>query len=337
MEVKTKRYDALDGIRVIAMLGVLVMHVLANVSYREELSGLYAYIMYFGRFTSLFMVVSAFSVSCGYFEKIQSKGWEEIDRFYKKRYSKIFPFFAFITILDVILEFSKGSVFEGFANLTLVFGLIPHESITVIGVGWTLGVIFLFYLLYPFFVFLMSSKFRFYLAYIISLIYAFVVNEYFDLGKVDFLYCSCYFLGGCFLYLHREAIQSKCNSIVLGISIIVFITVYYLCVFRYASGVNAVQYILFMLIVMFAIKISRSNTILSSEVMKFLSSISLEIYLCHMIIYRILEKANLLKVSDNALISYVISCALTFAGAVVFSVAFKRIYKAVHTRIVNAE
>lgn len=149
MEAKLKRYDALDGIRVFAMLGVLIMHVLANVSYREELSNLYAYIMYFGRFTSLFMAVSAFSVSCGYFDKIQNESYESIEKFYKRRFSKIFPFFAFITILDVILEFSKGTVFEGFANLTLVFGLIPHESITVIGVGWTLGVIFVFYLLYP--------------------------------------------------------------------------------------------------------------------------------------------------------------------------------------------
>ena len=337
METKFKRYDALDGIRVFAMLGVLIMHVLANVSYREELSNLYAYIMYFGRFTSLFMAVSAFSVSCGYFDKIQNESYESIEVFYKRRFSKIFPFFAFITILDVVLEFSKAAFFEGFANLTLVFGLIPHESITIIGVGWTLGVIFVFYLLYPFFVFLMRNRSRFYLACVISLIYAFIVNEYFGLGKVDFLYCACYFFGGCWLYLHRQDIQNKCNCFALGVIIIAFIATYYLCIFNFTLCVNAVQYVLFMLIIMFAINISNKKTILSSKVMKFLSSISLEIYLCHMIIYRILERANLLRVFDSALISYILSCVLTFFGSVIFSVAFKKIYALIHSRIAKVE
>lgn len=181
---ESKRYDALDGVRVLAMTGILVMHVLANLSYRDELATLYSYIMYFGRFTSLFMMVSAFSVSCGYYKKIQS-GFSNIEKFYSKRYAKILPFFAFITLIDVLLSFSKESIFEGFANITLVFGLIPHESISVIGVGWTLGVIFVFYLLYPFVVYLMKNRIRFCLAYIATLIYAFVVNDYFGLGKVD--------------------------------------------------------------------------------------------------------------------------------------------------------
>lgn len=100
---ESKRYDALDGVRVLAMTGILVMHVLANLSYRDELATLYSYIMYFGRFTSLFMMVSAFSVSCGYYKKIQS-GFSNIEKFYSKRYAKILPFFAFITLIDC--EFS---------------------------------------------------------------------------------------------------------------------------------------------------------------------------------------------------------------------------------------
>ena len=209
---ESKRYDALDGVRVLAMTGILVMHVLANLSYRDELATLYSYIMYFGRFTSLFMMVSAFSVSCGYYKKIQS-GFSNIEKFYSKRYAKILPFFAFITLIDVLLSFSKESIFEGFANITLVFGLIPHESISVIGVGWTLGVIFVFYLLYPFVVYLMKNRIRFCLAYIATLIYAFVVNDYFGLGKVDFLFCACYFMGGAW-FMALPIIASLLNFII---------------------------------------------------------------------------------------------------------------------------
>ena len=37
---------------------------------------------------------------------------------------------------------SKESLFEVFANLTLCQGLLPNANITVIGVSWTLAVIF---------------------------------------------------------------------------------------------------------------------------------------------------------------------------------------------------
>lgn len=73
-----------------------------------------------------------------------------------------------LTLIDVALcvasEHFKltdtlvGELWEAFANMTLSFGLIPGNDISVVGVGWFLGVIFLFYMLFPFFVFLMGTK-----------------------------------------------------------------------------------------------------------------------------------------------------------------------------------
>lgn len=328
-----KRYDALDGVRSIAMIGVLVMHVLANVSYRANLSTLYNYIMYFGRFTSLFMMVSAFSVNCGYYTKIQ-KGGEEIEKFYTKRYKKILPFFAFLTLVDIILEFSIQNVFEGFANVTLAFGLIPHESITVIGVGWTLGVIFVFYMLYPFIVFLMKSRLRFFIAFLISLIYAFVVNEYFGLGKVDFLYCACYFLGGCLIFLYKDNIETIFDrKFMLGI-VVALTVIYYICVFKCEALINCIQFLLFAAIIMLAITISDKKSILSNKVMKFFSGISLEIYLCHMVIYRVLEKLGLLHIAKSDLLSYILASAMTLAGAVLLSIIFRKIEEVCKARFI---
>lgn len=318
-----KRYNALDGVRAIAMIGVLVMHVLANVSYRDNLSTLYSYIMYFRRFTSLFMMVSAFSVSCGYYTKIQ-KGGGEIEKFYKKRYRKILPFFAFLTVLDIALGFSKESIFEGFANITLVFGLIPHESITVIGVGWTLGVIFVFYMLYPFIVFLMNSKPRFCLAFICSLIYAFVVNGYFGLERVDFVYCACYFLGGCLIFLYKDEIEAKCNRQIMTVVVAALTVLYYVCVFNFEILINYVQFLLFAAIIMLSITISDRKSILSNKIMRFFSGISLEIYLCHMVIYRIVEKMGWVHFFSNDLLSYIFACCATLVGAMLLSLAFKK-------------
>ena len=321
----SKRYDALDGIRTLAMTGILVMHVLANLNYKDELSRLYSYVMYFGKMTSLFMIVSAFSVSCGYYFKIQ-KDFSSIESFYSKRYQKILPFFAFITLLDMILSPSKESIFEGFANVTLVFGLIPHESITVIGVGWTLGVIFVFYLLYPFVVYLMKNRIRFNIAFIVTLIYAFIVNDYFGLGKVDFLYCACYFMGGAWLFLNKERIEKNCKRLYLLPLIIAMIILFYVCAFRFKIAMDVVQYVLFMLITVYAITASGHRTVLSNRVMKLLSSLSLEIYLCHMVVFRVVEKMHLTHVFSNELLSFIFVSVIVFAGSVCGSAMFQKVY-----------
>lgn len=65
-----KRYEGIDGLKAYAILGIALMHVLANGGY--ELGG-----FVFGRmipaFTNLvflFMMVSGFGMCCGYYQKI---------------------------------------------------------------------------------------------------------------------------------------------------------------------------------------------------------------------------------------------------------------------------
>lgn len=105
-----------------------------------------------GNFTILFMMVSAFGMCCGYYEKFKA-GTINIEAFYKRRYEKLWPFFALLCILDVVISPSADSVYEIFANLTMLQGLLPNPQISVVGVSWTLAVIFVFYLLFPFFCF----------------------------------------------------------------------------------------------------------------------------------------------------------------------------------------
>lgn len=82
------------------------------------------------------------------------------NKFYQKRYFRILPYFALLCLIDFTVEPGIETFYQLFANLTLCFGLLPEHNITVIGVGWFLGVVFLFYLLFPFFVFLLDSKRR---------------------------------------------------------------------------------------------------------------------------------------------------------------------------------
>lgn len=74
-----------------------------------------------------------------------------------------------MVLLDFVKDHNLESLCESFANITLCFGLYPNADITVIGVGWFLGLVFVFYMLFPFFVFLISNRRRAWFALIIAI------------------------------------------------------------------------------------------------------------------------------------------------------------------------
>jgi len=140
-----ERYGAIDGLRSVAAFGIIMMHMAANNNY--AITG-YVYetvIPSFTNFVFLFMTVSAFGMCCGYYGKFMNREISVSD-FYRKRFRKVLPFFAVLVLLDILLSPSVNSIYEGFANLTLLFGLLPGcGGIEVIGVGWFLGLVYLYF------------------------------------------------------------------------------------------------------------------------------------------------------------------------------------------------
>ena len=116
-KIANNHYPGLDVVRVIAIAGIVLMHVLANGNY--DLSGFLfeKVIGTAGNFTILFMMVSAFGMCCGYYEKFKA-GTINIEAFYKRRYEKLWPFFALLCILDVVISPSADSVYEIVARAT---------------------------------------------------------------------------------------------------------------------------------------------------------------------------------------------------------------------------
>ena len=228
MVIEKKRYGAIDGLRTIAAIGILAMHVAANNSY--EITGfLYDSIIgSMGDFVFLFMVISAFGMCVGYYEKIINNQISIID-FYKKRFTKILPFFSILVLIDLIVSPSVSSLYEGFADITLLFGLLPDAgNISVIGVGWFIGLVFVFYLCFPFFCCLISTKKRAWVSFAISLIYNFICSDYFDVGRNNILYSACFFLAGGLIYLYRDELKAHINKWVMLLVVWISILGYYL-------------------------------------------------------------------------------------------------------------
>ena len=91
-----------------------------------------------------------------------------------------------------------------FANLTLCQGLLLNANISVIGVSWTLAVIFVFYMLFPFFCFLLGNKKRAWGVVVAALIFNFVSSTYFNAGRKNIVYDAIYFIAGGLIFLYRK-------------------------------------------------------------------------------------------------------------------------------------
>lgn len=158
-EKQITRFDNLDGLRAIGCLGIIAMHIKANADYQTSSYIYNNMVSTWTVFVYLFLIISGFGMFCGYYEKIKNREID-INQFYLKRYKKLLPFFAFLLVIDVVMERSLDHLIEAFTELTMIFGLLPNNNPNAIGVSWTLGVIFLFYMLMPFFVFLCYNRIR---------------------------------------------------------------------------------------------------------------------------------------------------------------------------------
>lgn len=322
-----EHYGSLDGLRAIAAVGIVMMHVLANMVQKPSSNYLTETIIpYFTNFTFLFMIISAFSVSCGYYERIKNNQITP-NSFYKKRYKRILPFFALMVMIDIVWEHNINSLLEGFADLTLAFGLYPNANITVIGVGWFIGLIFLFYMIYPFFVFLIDNKRRAWIALGASValsligIYYFASDSFFEhpmeFGRNNIVYCAPFFVVGGIIYLYRHILTEWVKS--HKWLVLTMCTVITIGTFVAIKSIPIYLPTLFLFSIWLIYGLCDKDKVLNNKVVKYLSKISMEIYLCHMLFFRVVCFVHLEKVVKNPDLLYVVTLVCTLIGAIVFS------------------
>lgn len=228
IKVMKERFEGIDGLKAYAILGIALMHVLANGNFKLNGFIFDDLISSFTNLVFLFMMVSGFGMCCGYYQKILDQKIS-VEEFYKKRYMKIWPYFALLCLLDFVTSPSKESLFEVFANLTLAQGLLPNANISVIGVSWTLAVIFVFYMLFPFFCFLIKNKRRAWGVALIALIFNWLCSSYFDATRTNIIYDAVYFICGGLIFLYRKELcnfASK-NRIVIGGILLISVIIYF--------------------------------------------------------------------------------------------------------------
>lgn len=329
-----EHYGAIDGLRSIACIGILLMHVAANNSYDITGSLYNTVIPSLSNFVFLFMVVSAFGMCCGYYNQIL-RNTVSFSDFYGKRFKKTLPFFGLLVVLDVVMSPSKDALYEAFADLTLLFGFLPNAgNINVIGVGWFLGLIFVFYICFPFFCVLLQNKRRAWMAFAVSLIYNVVCSSYFGIGRSNILYSGCYFLAGGLVYLYRyELIKLKQW---LGLTAaIASVGLYYVLRGNTVGCLSVSISWLSYAVLCSAESVMHRSYLLENKATKFISDISMEIYLSHMAILRIAEKFGLNRIVGNDWLQYFVTAAIVLCGAILLAVVIRKLFAIIEKKIVQ--
>lgn len=324
-----ERYDNLDGLRAYACIGIVLMHVLLNGGF--GLTGIVfeRIVPSFTNLTYLFMALSAFSMCCGYYRRFQDNT-VSLEQFYKRRYQRIWPYFALLCTIELIVDHSLKSLYEWFADLTLAFGLIPNNNIEVVGVGWFLGTIFVFYMIFPFFVFLMKNKKRAWFVLIIAVLLNLLCTIHFTEtgGRVNIIFSAMFFVAGGIIYLYRDKLDKfKLPALTV---MIVSLVIYYIL-----NNSEIVTLVVFasMAIVVISFDNKLTKSIFQNKAARFMGSISMEVYLCHMFVFRVVETLKLTHITQNQLLNYVIVSVATIVGAVVMAFAMKKLIEIVQKKV----
>ena len=338
------RYDSINGLRTFAALGIVMMHVRANVPITPNGFVYDVVISSFSGFVYLFFMISAFALCCGYYDKFK-EGKIRPNEFYSKRYSRILPFFVILIIINDLIPHAPNkfatanalanqsgfpafveTLFESFADITLGYALLPNPQISVIGVGWFLGVVFLFYMLFPFFVFMIDSKRRAWISLLICYAFTFISLSYFfgpkfinfDISRGNIIYDSSFFVLGGIIFLYKDQISKFLSDqkLLLLICCIVLTIVYLIidcneyCFVLKAGALSSILLIY---------AISADTKILNNKVTQYLGGISMEIYLCHMMCFRGVSLLRIDRFVENCYVYYWIACLGTILGAIIFS------------------
>lgn len=343
---RNEHNNNIDALRAFGCLAIIAWHVKANLNFQgsvlaQRIIPSFDYLVY------LFMMISGFGMCTGYYQQLKS-GCYDLNLFYLKRYKKTIPFFALLIALNCIIDFEVENIVEGLMEITMLFGFLPNNTLSVIGVAWTLGAIFAFYIIFPYVVFLLNNKRRGVAAFVCSVGITFMCQEYFMTDKFviegfamrhSFLFCLPYFLGGGLIYLYKNEICRLVNEhkaiCLIGCAAL---TTLYLII---PDKVLLIDIVVPKTLVLFAswlfVAMGEDNIVLSNRFTAYISRISMEMYLAHMVVFRLIQKLHLTQLFGCDVLDYLATYLLVVLSLIVGITIYRKIERQICLRKAHKE
>jgi len=320
----------IDALRGVAILMVIITHVSPAT---PGVSGLVSNLCSYGRMgVQLFFVLSAFTLCLTFAGRMNEP--QTVKKFYIRRYFRIAPmyylgilFYTGLLIADRGLE--SVSFTSVASHFSLLHGLNMAAFNSVVPGGWSIGVEFLFYLLFPFFFRkVYGSQHALLSALTISIVASFCLYAYlvffvktevnpYTLGYWNFVNQLPVFIVGFYLYFHFYNPSRKYNTILLCL------------IFLGATAASLLLYMLKPLFSTVLIPIASAvsfyaltflfsrYTFLASKLLQEVGKVSFSMYLIHFVVVSKVANLglNFLKPDAQLLFNYVLVCGGTYLVA----------------------
>lgn len=299
-EIKQKpRIDGPDILRGMAALSVIVVHLIGNSGikfphYIEKIGG------NFTACVTFFFAISAFSIAYAYSDDVFSK--EKFKNFYLKRIFRLAPLFYVAFIVEATTVYflydHSPQPFAVVLSFSFLFSLVPSMQDSLVWAGWSLGIEWLFYLIYPILICFIKTKRSAVILWIIS---CFVSVE---MLKLNVPYTSLYmnilnhmpfFISGIIVYLLMPRIESlkraSYNKAPILSSVTLVIVSLYLLFYFYEESNYINIYVTYSVAwcVLISVSIIGFPAFLNNTFTRFLGKASYSIYLNHSIVILVLK------------------------------------------------
>ncbi|WP_430491794.1 acyltransferase family protein [Pseudomonas fulva] len=144
------RLEGIESLRAYAAVAVIFFHLVGTGG--AKLPEVLSFIgTNFGFGVPLFFVVSGFSLSYGYWQKLNDG--EAIGNYFKRRFARIAPLFYAVLLFELVLHWVVwGKIYdpsELLVNALFMFNVIPHMTDGIVWASWSIGVEMIFYVLFP--------------------------------------------------------------------------------------------------------------------------------------------------------------------------------------------
>ena len=148
---------------------------------------------------------------------------------------------------------------------------------------------------------------------------------YSDPGRRCMVFCAPLFVAGGIAYLYRERIAEfgKRHPVLSVVSTVVITVAYFAFRKQIPGGVMTytAELALFTLWLVYAV--GSADVVLNNCVVRYLSGISMEIYLSHMLIFRVVERLHLENTITQYDLFYAVMSLLTIMGVICFAHVMK--------------
>lgn len=154
------------------------------------------------------------------------------------------------------------------------------------------------------------------MTFALSLLYNYVCASYFGVERTNILYSACFFVAGGLIYLYKNELARLNQWIAFGIAggaVLLY----------YIVGGNAVMCLLVSSTLLISAIANRGG--IGNRAIRFFSSVSMEIYLSHMMVFRIVEKCGINRIFGYGWLQYIATVVVVITGASVFAVVMQKI------------